>query len=197
MKSFIHIIARAGAAALVIALCAGVAAAQPEERGRLRLDNLDRLMSQASETIRIDFDSGLIEIGCGLMSDTDPEERQAKEICKGLRGIYVRGLEFKAAGQYADSDVAALRAQLSGPGWTRVMDFSTQDEGLQRAEVYAASEGGRIHGLALLFVDPKELTVVNVVGAIDLDKLRRLGDALNIPKIRIERKRSKVVRAKP
>jgi hypothetical protein len=46
----------------------------------------------------------------------------------------------------------------------------------------------------LLFLDSKELTVINVVGAVDLDKLRRLGGVLNLPKVRIQRKRPNATR---
>lgn len=190
MKSLVRIIERTAAAGLALTLCAAAAAAQQtEERGRLRLDHLDRLASQAEETVRIEIDATLIGWGCALLSDKDPEERDIKEVCSGLKGVYVRGLEFKAAGQYAEADVNILREQLRGPGWTRIVDISSRDEGLEKAEVYAASVDGRVQGLALLFIDPKELTVINVVGAVDLDKLRRLGGVLNLPKITIERKR--------
>ena len=197
MKLFVYIIGRAAAAALALALGAAVASAQQVEPGRLRLDHLDRLAPQATSTVRIEIDAGLINFGCALLSDEDPEERQVKEVCTGLKGVYVRGLEFKAAGLYAEADVAALREQMRGPGWARIVDISNQDEGLEKAEVYAASEGGRIQGLTLLFVDPKELTVINVVGAVDLNKLRRLGGVLNLPKIRIERKRRNEVKTTP
>ena len=83
----------------------------------------------------------------------------------------------------------ALREQLSGPGWSRVVDITTQSEGLEKAEVYVASEGGRVSGLALLNVEPRQLTIINFVGDVDFDKLRRLGGVLNLPKITIERKK--------
>ena len=197
MKSLIHIITRTAAAALLLALCATAASAQQEEPGRLRLDNLDRLTPLAVQTVRVDVDINLIKIGCQFLSETDPEERQVKEMCRGLKGVFVRGFEFKAEGQYADADVTALREQLRAPVWTRIFDFSNREGGLEKAEVYAASEGGRVQGLAVLIVDPKELTVVNVVGAIDLAKLRQLGTVLEIPRIRIERKRRNVVRSGP
>jgi hypothetical protein len=197
MKSFLYIIRHACAASLAVALCASLAAAQTQERGRLRLDQLDRLTTLAAETVRVEIDAGLINFGCALLSDKDPEERQVKEMCSGLKGVYVRGLEFKSAGQYAEADVAALREQLRAPGWARLVDVSNQDEGLEKAEIYAASDGGRVHGLVILFVNPKELTVINVVGAVDLDKLRRLGGVLNLPKITIQRKGRTVIKTNP
>jgi hypothetical protein len=40
-----------------------------------------------------------------------------------------------------------------------------------------------VSGLALLSVDPKEITVVNIVGPIDLEKLSKLEGTFNIPEI--------------
>lgn len=191
MKSFFHAVSKLAAAGLVAALAAGAAAAQApaQAAGRLRLDNLDRLAPKAAETVNVNIDGGLIKFGCGLLSDTDEEEKQVKGMCSGLKGVYIRGFEFDAEGQYAESDVAQLREQLRGPGWSRLVDVETRGDGLESAEVYAATEAGRVEGLALLFFDPKRVTVINIVGSVDLDKLRRLEGVLNLPKIRIERKK--------
>ena len=108
----------------------------------------------------------------------------------GLRGVYVRSYEFKAEGQFAEADVAAVREQLRAPGWSRVMDVKSKGLDFGDAEVYLATAGGRVEGFALLFVGPREVTVVNIVGALDLDKLRRLGDNLNLPHITVKRKKS-------
>ena len=190
MKTFFQAVSKLAAAALLAALACGAAAAQAgaQATARLRLEPLDRLASKADETVNVNIDGGLINFGCAMLSDEEPEEKQVKEVCAGLKGVYVRGFEFKAEGQYADADLAAVREQLRGPGWTRLVDVDTGG-GPGGAEVYAATVGDRVEGLALLFFEPRELTVINIVGAIDLDKLRRLEGILNIPKIRIERKK--------
>ena len=154
--------------------------------GRLRLDSLERLAPKATESVNIELDGILIKFAGSILSDKDQEERAAKELIEGLRGIYVRSYEFKAAGQFTDADVAALREQLRAPGWSRVVDFESLDFG--DAEVYMATAGGRVEGFALLVVQPRELTVVNLVGSLDLDKLKQLGDNLNLPRIRIKKK---------
>jgi hypothetical protein len=191
MKSFFHTLSKLAAAGLVAALAAGAAFAQApaQARGRLRLDNLDRLAPKAAEAVNVDIDGGLIKFGCALLSDKDPEEKQVKEMCTGLKGVYVRGFKFDAEGLYAESDVTPLREQLRGPGWSRLVDVETRGDGMEKAEVYAATDAGRVEGLALLFFDPKQVTVINIVGHVDLDKLRRLEGVLHLPTIRIERKK--------
>jgi hypothetical protein len=159
------------------------------QAGRLRLDSLERLAPKASETVNIDIDGILIKFAGSILSDEDADERAVKELVAGLRGVYVRSYEFKSDGQFADADVAAVRGQLRAPGWTRVMDVESKGLDFGDAEVYLATAGGRVEGFALLVVGPKEVTVVNIVGALDLDKLRRLGDNLKLPHIRVRKKK--------
>ncbi|HEX8687999.1 MAG TPA: DUF4252 domain-containing protein, partial [Pyrinomonadaceae bacterium] len=135
------------------------------------------------------IDGFLIKFAGGLLSDKDADERAVKELVEGLRGIYVRSYEFKTEGQFAEADVAAVREQLRAPGWTRVVDVQSRGLDFGDAEVYMMSAGGRVEGFALVVAEPKELTVINIVGSLDLDKLKRLERSLNLPRVRIKRKK--------
>ena len=158
--------------------------------GRLRLESIEKLAPKAAEAVNIEIDGILIKFAGSILSDEDADERAVKELVTGLRGVYVRSYEFKSAGEFAEADVAALREQLRAPGWTRVMDVKSKRLDFGDAEVYLATAGGRVEGFALLVVEPRELTVVNIVGSLDLDKIRRLGDNLDLPRIRVKRKKS-------
>lgn len=177
---------------LVVAALAAPARAQGQQTltGRLRLESLERLAPKAEETVNIEIDGILIKFASSILSDDDADERAVREMISGLRGVYVRSYEFKSDGQFADADVAAVREQLRAPGWSRVMDVKSRGLDFDDAEVYLATAGGRVEGFALLVVEPRELTVVNIVGSLDLDKLRRLGDNLNLPHIRVKRKKT-------
>ena len=164
---------------------------QPAVTGRLQLDSLERLAPKAAETVNIEIDGILIKFAGSILSDEDADERAVKELVTGLRGVYVRSYEFKSAGQFADADVAAVREQLRAPGWSRVMDVQSRGLDFGDAEVYLATAGGRVEGFALVVVEPRELTVVNIVGSLDLDKLRQLGDTLNLPHIHVKRKKTR------
>jgi hypothetical protein len=48
-------------------------------------------------------------------------------------------------------------------------------------------QGDNILGLAIIAADPTQLTVVNVIGPIDLEKLRQLEGQLGIPKLDLEK----------
>ncbi len=161
----------------------------PPSGGRLRLDALDKLAPKAAETVNIEIDGFLIKFAGSLLSDTDADEKTVKEIIEGLKGVYVRSYEFKSEGQFSEADVATVRQQLLAPGWSRLLDVESRGLDFGDAELYVASAGGRIEGIALLVVEPRELTVINIVGAVDVDKLKKLGHTLNLPRIRIKRKK--------
>ncbi|MCA1619343.1 MAG: DUF4252 domain-containing protein [Acidobacteria bacterium] len=181
---------------LVVVAAAALAAAAPARAqagqtsgGRLRLDDLDRLAPKAAETVNIEIDGFLIKFAGSILSEKDAEEQAVKEIVEGLKGIYIKSYEFKAEGQFSEADLSEVRRQLLAPGWTRVMDVESRGLDFGDAEFYMASAGGRVEGLALLFVRRRELTVINIVGAVDVDKLKKLKGALNFPRIHIRRKK--------
>jgi hypothetical protein len=157
--------------------------------GRLRLDSLERLATKANETVNIEIDGFLMKFAGTLLSDTDADERAVKEIIAGLKGIYIRSYEFKSDGAFAEGDLAVLREQLRTPGWSRVIDVKSLGVEFDDDEVYVAASGGRVEGLVLLDIQPKEVTVINIVGAIDLDKLKKLKGNLRLPHIHITRQK--------
>jgi Domain of unknown function (DUF4252) len=167
------------------ALALNVARASAQDRGRLRLDSLERLAPKATDTVNVEVDGFLIKLASKILSDKDPDEKTAKEIISGLRGVYVRSYEFGKEGEYADSDIAPIREQLRAPAWTRLVGVRSHADG-DDAEIYVATEAGRVQGLTVLVAEPKEVTVINIVGDIDVEKLKRLEGSLGIPRIHIE-----------
>jgi hypothetical protein len=107
----------------------------------------------------------------------------------GLKGIYVKSFEFDTEGQYAAADVETIRAQLRAPGWTRLVGVNSKKDG--NLEVYLLFNGEQVGGLAVLHTDDKELTVVNIVGPVDVEKLARLEGQLGIPDLGIQPQKPK------
>lgn len=193
MKSITGIITKLVAVLSLVLVVSHATSAQTatQEKGRIRLDSIDRLFAKAGSTVDVDVDGNLIKIGVAILSEDDPEEKAIRDLALSLKGVYVRRLEFKTGGQYAESDLADIRAQLRAPGWSKVVDVSggARDWEIEDAEIYVATENGQVAGMVVIAAEPKSLTVANVVGAIDLDKLKRLGGTLGLPKIRIERRK--------
>lgn len=177
----------AAAAFMLLALASARAQGTQGANARLRLESLESLAPRAAKSLRVDVDSAMLRLGKSLLDGDDPEEKTIKEIIEGLRGVYVRSYGFDSEGQVKDTDLTALRDQLHGPGWSRLVDVQARGEEFDSAEVYALTVAGRVEGMTVILMQPKRLLVVNVVGSIDLDKLRRLEGSLGIPHISIGR----------
>ena len=156
---------------------------------RLQMSSLDHLAAKASQTVDVNIDERLVRIAAKLLSDKDEDEREAKKLVTGLKGIYVKSFEFDNSGEYTQADVEAIRAQLRGPNWSRLVNVTSRKEG--NLEVYLLMNGEQIGGLAVLHTDEKELTIVNLVGPVDLDKLAKLEGQFGIPNLEIEQSKPK------
>ena len=165
----------------LILISAFVARAQDS---RIQMSGLDQLAAKASRTIDVSVDERLIRVAAKVFSDTDVEEREVKKLLNGLKGVYVKSFEFENDGQFGAAEVESIRTQLRGPGWTRLVGVASKKDG--NFEVYLLMNGEQIGGLAVLHTDQRELTVVNIVGPVDLEKLAKLEGQLGIPELGIE-----------
>lgn len=166
---------------LIVIASALVAKAQDS---RLQLSSLDHLAAKASQTVDVNIDERLMRIAAKILSEHDADERDVKALVSGLKGIYVRSFEFDSDAQYTAADVEAIRTQLRAPGWSRLVNVTSKKEG--NIEVYLLLNGEQIGGLAVLSTEDRELTVVNIVGPVDLDKLTKLEGQFGVPELGIE-----------
>src|SRR5207247_10355249 len=99
---------------------------------------------------------------------------------------YVKSLELDKECAYSDEDISAIRAQIRAAGWSRIVGVRSKRE-RENGEVFTRMAGDKIIGLAIISAEPKELTIVNIVGPIDLDKLSDLDGEFGIPRMALER----------
>jgi hypothetical protein len=151
------------------------------QAGKLQLQNLEKLADRAAEVNDVTLDGAMLQLANTVLRKSgDPDAAQIVEVMKGLTGIYVKNFEFDEPGQYSQADVESIRKQLTGPGWQRIVtSFSKRSN--ERDEVYLLKEGDKINGVAILVAEARELTVVNIVGTIDPEKLGTLGGHFGIP----------------
>ena len=148
-----------------------VAAAEPT--GRLDLPAFSHLQSKASEVVDITLGTWPLALASKLMEADDPESREIKKLISGIKSIVVRSYEFDADFAYSKEDVDTVRAQLATPGWTQLAQVRKQKQA-QEVDVYAALDDERITGFAIIASEPRKFTILNVVGAIDLDQIAKL-----------------------
>ena len=165
-------------AACVLLLSVLVARDGYAQGAKLRLDHLDRLAAKATEAVNVNLDESMVQ-QASAMGGKEPDAK-TQQVLQGLKGVYVRSFEFSAPGAYTDEDVETIRAQVKAPGWSQIV--SVREKG-ELVEVYSWKDGSASGGLAIIAAEERELTVVNLIGRINIAQLGALGGQLGIPLI--------------
>jgi len=168
---------------LAALLLAGPACA--ESKGRLNLPEFTALADKASETVTVTFDEKMLGFAAGWLSSEDPEEAAAKKLVSSLTGVYVRHYTFDTDYVYPKADIEGVRRQLNAPGWNRIVGANSKKENTT-VDVFMLVEGDKVQGLAIIASEPREFTIVNIVGNIDLAQLHDLEGNFGVPKLGIE-----------
>ncbi len=150
----------------IIALCSLPVQAQD---GRVKFDALSHLEAKASETVDVNVESPLLQIIPKLVfGGQSVAEKTMRELVAGLKGVFVRHYEFEKSGAFTESDLDAVRSQVRS--WSKIVGIRSKRGG-ETVEVHTLMDGSKITGLLILAVEPRQLTLVNVVGPVDLEKL--------------------------
>jgi hypothetical protein len=171
-----------------IALClAALVLASPalaQNTGELRLPEFVSLSEKASDYVNVTLGPQMLGFAAGFLNGDDPEEAAAKKIVTSLTGIYVRKYTFDKDYEYPKSDIDGVRRQLSAPGWSPMVEAKSRKD-QTNVEVFVLIDGGKAKGLAIIASQPREFTIVNIVGSIDLEQLHDL-KGLGVPDLQIE-----------
>ena len=159
-------------------------------RGQLRLPELAGLADKASETVTVTFDQSLLRLASSWLSPDDPDQMKAKKLVNSLDGIYVRSFSFDSDFAYPKADIDALRRQLNAPGWNRMVEVRSKKESTD-LDVFMLVDGGKARGLAIIASEPRQFTIVNIVGSINLEELRDLQGNFGVPDLELEKKDEK------
>ena len=144
--------------------------------------DFDGLSAKASNSVDISLSGPLLQFAAKFLDGKDPDEAKVKKLIANLQGIYIRTFEFKRDGAWSPTDLESVRVQLKAPEWSRIVGYKSTEEG-ETAEVYVRTENQKISGVAILAAEPREFTVVNIVGPVDLDSIAGLSGHFNIPKL--------------
>lgn len=144
------------------------------------------LAEKAAETTDVTLDGAMLRLAGKFLNDES--DHDARDIIKGLQGIYVRSYEFDKEGEYDRSSVMEkLHGQL-GASWKKIVQVKSRTR--ESTEIYIDMQGDKPNGLLVISAEPKELTIVNLVGFIDVDKLSSIEGNFGIPRV-TERGRAK------
>jgi hypothetical protein len=156
-----------------------------QNKGQLRIPEFAGLADKASESVNVTLDGAVLGMASKWLNSADPDQAKAKQLVSSLTGIYVRSYTFDTDFAYPKADVDGVRRQLSAPGWSRMVETHSNKENTD-VDVYLLIEGGKAQGLAIIASEPRQFTIVNIVGSIDLEKLQDLEGNFGVPDLELE-----------
>jgi hypothetical protein len=142
----------------------------------LKIPSFDELQHKAIDSVNITIDSTLLGLAGHFMDDSDPNSAELKKTLAGLKSVQVRSFRFDSDFAYSKSDIDSVRAQLAGPGWSRLVQVRDHNKN-EAVDVYLALDQHIIKGVAIITSDPRKFTIVNVVGTVDTSQIAQLQKA--------------------
>jgi hypothetical protein len=135
------------------------------------------LAARASDVTEITLGKNMLAFAAKFMNGKDPDEAATRQLIESLDGIYVRDYEFDKEGQYSMEDIAQLRQYFETSEWSPIIRERERKTG-ETTDVMVKLVNGEVHGMFILSAEPKELTIVLILGPVkmeDLGKLKGIG----------------------
>ena len=135
------------------------------------------LAARASNVTEVTLGKNMLSFASKFMNGKDKDEEATRKLIEGLDGIYVREYEFDKEGQYSMEEIEKLRQYFETSEWSPIVRERERKTG-ETTDVMVKLVNGETHGMFILEVEPKELTIVLILGPVrmeDLGKLKGLG----------------------
>jgi hypothetical protein len=131
------------------------------------------LAARASNVTEVTLGRNMLAFAAKFMDDKDEDEAATRKLIEGLDGVYVREYEFDKEGEYSPDQIEQLRKYFETSEWTPIVRERSKHDG-ENTDVMMKMVNGETHGMFVLETEPKELTIVLILGPIHLDDLSKL-----------------------
>ena len=132
------------------------------------------LAAKASNVTEVTLGKNMLAFAAKFMDGKDKDDAAAKQLIDGLDGIYVRSYEFDKEGQYSMDDIQRLRSNFETSEWSPIVRERDKRSG-ESTDVMMKIVNGETHGMFILDVEPKELSIVLILGPVKMEDLSKLG----------------------
>ena len=131
------------------------------------------LAAHASDVTEVTLGKNMLSFAAQFMKGKDDDEAATRRLIEGLDGIYVRDYEFDKEGAYSPDQIDSLRKYFETPEWSPIIHVRERKSG-ESTDVLVKMVNGENKGMFILDAEPRELTIVLILGPINVDQLGRL-----------------------
>jgi hypothetical protein len=149
---------------------------------KLEIPDYPHLRAKATETVDVSVGGFLLGLA-RMLTREEARHDPALRVLQDVESVRVRSYKFDTDTAYSKADIDSVRDQLKGPEWNAIAQVHKRDP-QEDVDVYiCVEESGKTCGLAVIAVEPREFTVVSIVGSIDVDRLGELEGEFGIPEV--------------
>jgi hypothetical protein len=131
------------------------------------------LAAKAANVTEVTLNKDMLGFASKFMNGKDKDEANVNQLIQGLDGIYVREYEFDKEGQYSMDEIDKLRQAFETPEWTPLVR-DRERKGAEMTDIMVKMVNGKNKGMFILSAEPKELSIVLILGNIRMDQLGML-----------------------
>ena len=131
------------------------------------------LAARASDVTEVTLGKNMLGFAAKFMDGKDGDEAATRKLIEGLQGIYVREYEFDKEGDYSMEQIEQLRKYFETSEWSPIVR-ERERKGRETTDVMVKLVNGESHGIFVLEVEPKELTIVLILGPVRMEDLGKL-----------------------
>jgi hypothetical protein len=131
------------------------------------------LAARASDVTEVTLGKNMLGFASKFMDGKDKDQTSAKQVIDGLDGIYVREYEFDKDGSYSPEEAEQLRKYFETGEWTPMV-HERERKGGETTDVMVKLVNGESRGMLVFEAEPRELTIVMILGPIRLEDLVKL-----------------------
>lgn len=137
------------------------------------------LEERADEVLRVNLCGRPLEQAKRLLGLRKNVTASVRGLLSGLTAVYRRTYRFRRA-QASPDDLEPVHSQLAEDGWVPLIE-QVDREKPESLAVYSRHQDQEMTGMTVVASDAGEVTVVKILGTLDLEALSAIGSGLGLP----------------
>src|ERR1035438_2808691 len=138
------------------------------------------LAARASNVDEITLDKKMLSFASQFMNHkqtinplANQDADATRKLIESLDGIYVRDYEFDKEGQFTAEQAEQLRAYYETNEWSPMVRDRDRKTG-ESSDIMVKLVNGESHGLLILDIEPKEISIVLIMGPVHMQDLHKV-----------------------
>ncbi len=172
-----------GGALLACLLLSVPATAQKEAEPSDSALHFASLEHKADEVVKVNLWGRSLEQAKKLLGLRKNVTGSVRSFMNGLTAVYRRTYRFRG-GQANEKDVEPVHRRLTEDGWVPLIE--TEDRRKPQAlSVYSYYENEEVAGMTVVSSEPREVTVLKIMGPVNFEALSAIGSGMGLPVMRV------------